>query len=71
MQDHLFLFLFFENETYIAKQSRGYKWKPANQEREAYQIVHKDLKKGGNPFPQVGRAIPTGKLCQFVCCRIK
>ena len=39
--------LFFENETYIAKQSRGYKRKPAKQEREAYQFVHKDLKKGG------------------------
>ena len=40
-------FFFFENETYIAKQSRGYKRKPAKQEREAYQIEQLDLKKGG------------------------
>ena len=58
----------------LQSKAEEIKGKPAKQDREAYQIEQLDLKKGGgggNPFPQVGRAIPTGKLCQFVCCRIK
>ena len=64
-------FIFFEDELILQSKAEDTKGKHAKQEREAYQIEQLDLKKGGNPFPQMGRAIPTGKLCQFVCCRIK
>ena len=68
-----FFFFFLKMKLILQSKAEEIKGKPAKQDREAYQIEQLDLKKGGggNPFPQVGRAIPTGKLCQFVCCRIK
>ena len=40
-------FFFFENELILQIRAEDTKGKPAKQEREAYQIVQLDLKKGG------------------------